>query len=207
MTAGEGGCIVTNDDELRLRVWSVLNGGRLPEREWYEHFAVSTNGRLSQFQAALLRCRLTRIDAQIELRSRKAGLLRDALRGFEFIGLRQPDPRIRRHTYHFFVMRSLPKHCRGISRDRFIEALNAEGVPAFSGYRCLYKQPVFGSSAMVRRTGSQRRFSDLHLEHVESATERQSVRLPQNVLHGSADDMRAIADAIGKIYTAADEIR
>lgn len=207
LSAGEGGCIVTNNDEVALRCWSVLNGGRLPDREWYEHFSISTNGRLSQFQAAVLRRQLLRLDHQIELRSRNADELRAALAEHDFISVREPDGRITRNTHHFFVLRYSAAVCRGVPRERFIEALRAEGVPAFSGYRCLYKQPVFGSPDMIRRTGARLRYADLHLPHVEAATERESVWIPQAVLHGTPEDMQAISRAIGKIYAAADELR
>lgn len=206
LTAGEGGCIVTNDEDVRLCCWTVLNGGRLPKREWYEHFNISTNGRLSQFQAAILRCQLERLDKQIERRTRNAERLRSVLGEYKFIELLAEDERITRNTYHFFVIKYRSDHCRGVGRDRFIEALEAEGVPAFSGYKCLYKQPVFGSPEMVRRTGATLPYSHLRLEHTETATERQAVWLPQNVLLGSEEQMEAVGRAVGKIHAHAETL-
>jgi dTDP-4-amino-4,6-dideoxygalactose transaminase len=206
LTCGEGGCIVTSDDKVRLRCWSILNGGRLPEREWYEHFAISTNGRLSQFQAAILNRQLKRLDEQIDRRSRNAARLREVLSRYDFIELLEPDPRITRDSHHFLIMRYQRERCHDLPRDRFIEALKAEGVPAFSGYMCLYKQPVFGSQEMVSRTGCTRSYDQLHLEHTETATEREAVWLPQKVLLGSEEQIESVGQAVGKIYAHATEL-
>jgi dTDP-4-amino-4,6-dideoxygalactose transaminase len=39
ITAGEGGIILTNDDELADRAWSLANVGRIRQGGWYQHRA------------------------------------------------------------------------------------------------------------------------------------------------------------------------
>ena len=54
ITAGEGGIMVTNDDELDELLWSYRNVGRRRGGEWYEHVRIGWNLRMSEFQGAVL---------------------------------------------------------------------------------------------------------------------------------------------------------
>src|SRR5581483_7830441 len=62
MTAGEGGLITTNDRDLAEVCESYLWSGRKLGHEWYEHFRLGWNYRLTEFQAALLLAQLQRIE-------------------------------------------------------------------------------------------------------------------------------------------------
>src|SRR5256885_5742104 len=54
LTAGEGGIITTDDDELAESCRSMHNCGRIPGGIWYEHHVISGNYRLGEFQGAVL---------------------------------------------------------------------------------------------------------------------------------------------------------
>lgn len=75
MTAGEGGAILTNSEELFHSCFSYQNCGRKIEGEWYEHIRFGLNERMSEFQAAILIAQLQRLDEQMSKREENARYL------------------------------------------------------------------------------------------------------------------------------------
>src|SRR6185312_15761467 len=73
LNAGEGGAIVTNDEALFRRVWSLHNVGRALSDDWrtsgwYQHDILGFNYRLTEFQAALLLAQMSRLEGQMARR-------------------------------------------------------------------------------------------------------------------------------------------
>ncbi len=145
ITAGEGGAIVTNDAALAARCRSLVNCGRGEAGSpWYHHVNVGTNARLTEFQAAILLCQLKRLEAQTLLRERNAAVLDHGLGAIEGLTPQRGSNRITRRAYHLYCMR-IDEASFGCSRDHFVQAAQAEGLPITAGYPMpLYRQPVFG---------------------------------------------------------------
>ncbi|HEV8366601.1 MAG TPA: DegT/DnrJ/EryC1/StrS family aminotransferase [Pyrinomonadaceae bacterium] len=136
MTAGEGGVLVTSDPDLAERARSIANQGRRTGGEWYEHVNLGTNARLTGFQAALLLNQLERLPQQVTTRMDRAADLRS---GLAESGVLLPTPgelddRITAHGFHLFSMRFMGDVIAAVPRDRFVEALQAEGLPISTGY-------------------------------------------------------------------------
>ena len=70
LTAGEGGAILTENDELATRLRSLCNIGRKAGENFFFHYELGTNARLTAWQAAVLVAQLERLPAQIEQRAR-----------------------------------------------------------------------------------------------------------------------------------------
>ncbi len=86
---------------------------------------------------------LSRLEEHTLRRQANGVYLTEALRQIPNICVTREDPRITRRPYHLYTFR-LDLNELGISRERFVEALTAEGVPASVGYtRPLYKHAVF----------------------------------------------------------------
>jgi dTDP-4-amino-4,6-dideoxygalactose transaminase len=191
MTAGEGGILVTNDAELAERARSISNQGRRTGGEWYEHVRLGTNARLTGFQAALLLNQLGRLPREVETRTARAGRLRE---GLAQTGGLAPvpeslDPRVTAHGYHLFPMRYDEGAFGGLPRDRFVEALKAEGVPASTGYPYpLYRNELFQAHRHVVRPCPV-------AEEICGAW----VWLPHNVLLAGEDWIDAALAAVRKI--------
>ena len=154
MTAGEGGMIITNNEELANKVWALTNQGRKRGGKWYEHYVLGANYRMTGFQGAILLAQLDRLTAQVELRQKNAAILDRELRANPGLGLspigRSPDATS--HAYHIYVTRYNPAALDGLSRERFVEALAAEGVPCSTGYpMVLDDQPVFHQEKLAGR--------------------------------------------------------
>ena len=134
LTGGEGGLIITDDDDLAELAWSLRHYGRSRTGLWYEHFRLGWNARMTEFTAALLRAQLRKLPQQNAIRMKNVRHLYDGLE--EIDGLEPIDlhPRGVAHNHYLVLLRYKGHAWDGLPRERFIEALNAEGVPAVSGY-------------------------------------------------------------------------
>jgi len=143
LNCAEGGIILTNNEELADLCRSYTNCGRGKDKPWYEHYVLGGNLRLTEFQAALLLAQFTRLEEQTLRRQTNAEILNAGLRDVPGVVVIENDTRMTRRAYHFYPFR-IDSKALGVSRERFIEAVEAEGVPAGVGYdRPLYKNPLF----------------------------------------------------------------
>jgi len=96
---GDGGIIVTNNDEYASRIAMVRNHG---QSEKYHHLVKGLNSRLDTLQAAVLEVKLRYLDGWNASRRRAAGMYRQ---GLEQAGLAAPaeDHHVE-HVYHLFVV-------------------------------------------------------------------------------------------------------
>ncbi len=197
MSAGEGGAIVTNDEELADKVWSIHHVGRKKDGLWYEHYNLSSNFRMTDWQAAILRAQLKRLDSQIDTREKNVSLLNGLLGKIEGIEPFARDPRATRITHHLYMFRYKAEAFGGVPKNRFVEALTAEGIPAHSGYTPIQKQPVFRADEVLRITSGVD-YSAIELPAAEKACD-ETVWITQNALLGSEKDMKDINSSITKI--------
>src|SRR5258708_8854702 len=79
MTAGEGGMILVNDQELEQRCQSLINCGRRRPGDTFEGPLLGANYRRTQWQCAILLAQLSRLPEQIQLKSEKAAKMRERL--------------------------------------------------------------------------------------------------------------------------------
>lgn len=144
LTAGEGGLVLTDDDEMAELAWSLRHYGRTRTGLWYEHFRLGWNARINEFTAAMLRAQLRKLPEQNAVRMRNVGYLYEGLGGVEGLEPIRLHPRGVVHNHYLVMLRYVPEAWGGLPRARFIEALDAEGVPAVPGYSFgNYANPVF----------------------------------------------------------------
>lgn len=141
-TAGEGGMLTTNDETIWKKAWSfkdhgkdydiVYNRQHPPGYRWL-HEAFGTNWRLTEVQSAIGRVLLRKLPRFVEARRKNAAILTDHFR--KISGLRVADPpQAVGHSYYKYYAFVEPNALRdGWNRDRIILAINAEGIPCFSG--------------------------------------------------------------------------
>ncbi len=213
LCCGEGGAIVTNDEVLADRCWSIHNCGRVRGGAWYGHETIGGNYRLSQFQAAILNEQLTRLDAQIEKRQVNADYLNKRLAEIPGIKPLVRKKEATRHSYHLYIFRYDKEAFGGISRGRFLEALRAEGVPVSEGYGVpIYHQPLFekknfGPFAGWKRGRPDLNYRETRCEAAEKAAYEEGCWLYQSMLLGERTDMDGVVDAFAKVYENRDELR
>jgi dTDP-4-amino-4,6-dideoxygalactose transaminase len=202
VNAGEGGMIVSNDEELADAAWSVTNVGRVRSGRWYEHRVLGGNYRLTEFQSAILRTQLARLPEQTARRAENATYLRSLLASVPGILLAYHDPRITTHANHLFTFRVVPDYFGGKSHEEFLAALEAEGIPCSAGYVPLYKEGLFARVAQKSVAWCQAArdidYPHLNLPVCEQIC-RDTVWLQQYQLLGTSQDMEDIATAIARI--------
>ncbi len=190
MTAGEGGIIITSDDSLAERMRSQINCGRRPDRDWFEHFEIATNLRLTAFQAAVLTAQLERLPDQIRVRQLNRAALQEKL-ATPGVQLQALPEGATVHT-HYLLCGWVNEDELGASRDELVGALQAEGVPVRPFYpHPLYRNPLY-KEAPCRRTDCP----------VAEQMVKDSFWIPQRVLMGSEDDTLDVVRAIEKVYDA-----
>jgi len=134
INAGEGGIMLTDDDELDELLWSYRNVGRRRGGEWYEHVRLGWNLRMTEFQAAVLLAQMRRMPDQRARRASAAAYLDERLAAIPgVVPLRVPDG-VTAHSWYTYHWRWLGARDGGLPKMEFARALRAEGIPCLHGY-------------------------------------------------------------------------
>ncbi|UQI47365.1 DegT/DnrJ/EryC1/StrS family aminotransferase [Streptomyces sp. HU2014] len=120
---GDGGAVVTADAAVAERVRLLRNFG---SREKYRHEVRAGNSRLDEFQAAVLRAKLPRLDAWNARRAAVAARYREGLAGLPGIVLPEAAPWAD-PVWHLYVIRSA-------ERDALRRELDRAGVATLIHY-------------------------------------------------------------------------
>ena len=142
-TGGEGGLVTMQRRDFWERVWSLKEHGKGYDavfhtsgdgpgyRSVYER--VGTNGRMTEMQAAIGRVILQKLPAWRAARRRHAAALDAGFAALPALRLTPPPPHVG-HAYYKHYAFVRPEQLRpGWSRDRILAAVQAEGIPCFSG--------------------------------------------------------------------------
>jgi dTDP-4-amino-4,6-dideoxygalactose transaminase len=207
MTAGEGGVIITNSDDLERQARSVHDCGRMPGEWFYSHFIYGSNYRLSEWQGAILSQQLSRLDEQAARRDRNATYLNKALAEIKGITPQTLDPRCTRNGHYAYIFHYDKAAFANAPTERFIEALNAEGIPTQASYPPLHDLAVFQSGEYRKRLSAAQREQEhafLKAPFPNTLTAAwETVWLVHRVLLGSEEDMAEVVAGIGKIQRQA----
>ena len=211
LTSGEGGAITTNSEHYALLARSFHNCGRLPEGAWYEHHIIGGNNRMTDLQGALLLAQMDRLERQTRTRDANGRYLNARLAAIPGIRPMSRDRGETRHSYHLYMFRYDPAAFDGVPRDRFLAALQAEGIPCSGGYRVgLYRQPLFAQRNFGPYQGYRLARPDLHYDPADYPVCEQAcqeaVWLSQQTLLGTQTDMDDIVAAVAKVYEHRQEL-
>jgi dTDP-4-amino-4,6-dideoxygalactose transaminase len=141
-TGGEGGLLVTQDETLWSRAWSFKDHGKSfqavhhkdhpPGFRWL-HESFGTNGRMTEFQAAIGRRQLAKLENWVERRRLNAQRLFEGLSDVDALRVPVPGPHIKHAYYKFYAFLDIARLKPAWTRDRIIAEVTARGVPCFSG--------------------------------------------------------------------------
>ncbi len=211
MTAGEGGMIITNDDAFERQARSVHDCGRMPNEWFYSHFIYGSNYRLSEWQGAVLRVQLQRLDEQTQRRHRNARLLDSLLSQIEGITPQRLDEQCTRNGHYAYIFHYDRSAFAGVPTETFIKAMQAEGIPNQAAYPPVHKLDVFQNGEYRKRLSAQAAAGDhAFLRQPFPNTERgawETYWIPQPALLGDEADMHEIVAAVRKIQQNAKELR
>jgi len=211
ITAAEGGIILTDDDELAAIAKSYTHVGRLEDKPWYDHYLLSGNNRMTEFQAAILLAQMERLPVQTDKREANAAILDAGLADVPGIYLSPRPAEVTRRSWHMYLCRHTAEEFGGLPRAKFLEALTAEGVPCSGGYlHPVYKNPCFQTLNDSPRPEDKAlsdecnargiRYCDISCPATEQYCAEESVWLPHRLLLEEREDMETIVAAIKKIH-------
>jgi dTDP-4-amino-4,6-dideoxygalactose transaminase len=220
LAIGEGGAIVSDDDELMDRCYSFHNYGD-PYGSAVGSLSagtimIGTKLRMAEYQAAIGLTQLTRLDAETTLRNENAAYLRSKLAEIPGILPYKLYKGVTRAAFHLFPFLYKKEYFKGLSREVFLNALQAEGIPCSSGYsiplnRMPYLEHAFNSKNYRKMYPTE--LLDIHAyneRNICPETDRicteEAVWFTQNMLLGNQKDMDDIATAIDRIYRNADKL-
>jgi dTDP-4-amino-4,6-dideoxygalactose transaminase len=208
MTAGEGGLIITDDDATERLLRSVHDCGRIPGQWFYSHFIYGSNYRLSEWQGAILSAQLTRLDEQTRRRHDNARLLDRLLVDIPGIRPQALDPRVTRNGHYAYIFHVDRAAFSGLSTERFIEAMIAEGIPNQAAYPPVHALDLFTSGAFRSRLapGAAAHPSWNRAFPITDRAAWETYWIPQFALLGDEEDMHEIAAAVRKISEHAREV-
>lgn len=116
---GEGGLVVTNNDEQAKTMRMLRDWG---QEQRYHHLLKGFNYRMDAIQGAILRVKLRHLEAWTEARRTHARRYSSLLAGSPHLKI-PVETAGRRHVYHVYAIRSR-------DRDGLQRVLSADGVPS-----------------------------------------------------------------------------
>ncbi|MAM00310.1 MAG: DegT/DnrJ/EryC1/StrS aminotransferase [Alteromonadaceae bacterium] len=152
--SGEGGIILTNDDDLAQRMSMIRNHAEnVTEPMGITDLTnmIGHNMRMTEIEAAIAACQLTKLDGLLRDRWDRVAYFEEKMAGFE--GMRQPAVS-EDITHAYYVHANLWNTDCGVDRNSFVNAVKAElpcfelrekeGVKLGAGYvRPIYMLPSF----------------------------------------------------------------
>jgi len=205
LNSGEGGAILTNDTNLHDVCQSFHNNGRGDTGAGFGYVRNGANLRITEFQAVLLMEQLKRVEEQSHRREENAAYLTRQLAEVPGIRPARLYPGATRSAYHLYMFRYDKEGFAGLSRTRFLKALEAEGIPCSGGYTPLNKEPFLRNtfdSRAYRAIYPSKRLDEWNEQNQCPANDQlcqQAVWFTQTMLLGPRADMDQIADAVRKI--------
>jgi 3-amino-5-hydroxybenzoate synthase len=199
MTAGEGGAILLPDDARYDEAFARHCIGRMPGATPPFQTA-SSNYRLSEFAAAVLRAQLGRLSEHNERREQRWSELAGLLERIPGVTTQGRDPRCTLHPYYMALLSLDPEPYGGLSRSRVVAALQAEGIPAYAIFPPIYRLPAFWDGAAAETASSEEQLAAAcpTSEHLGAW----ALFVRHEVLLGDRQDVRDVADALEKVLGA-----
>jgi perosamine synthetase len=152
---GEGGVVVTDNDDLAERLQLIRNHAEVVVKDKGVKNLVNMIGynyRMTEIESAIAIEQLKKLEKLLLPRIKAAEYLTSQLSKFEGIVPPYVRPGIR-HGYYVYPIRYDAEKV-GIPREKFVEALNAEGIPMFNGYQMpLYMHPCYQQKIAFGRDG------------------------------------------------------
>jgi dTDP-4-amino-4,6-dideoxygalactose transaminase len=164
------------------------------------------NYRMQQSQALILMSQMSRIEKDNDIRLSNALYLDKKLKEIPGIIPYKLAEGATRAVYHLYPFRYIKDKFNNIPKEKFISALNAEGIPCSSGYGKQNKDGLI--EEVLNSRGYKRLYSEARLKQWREENQLpgndllsdQAVTFYQSILLGGKADMDDIVNAISKIY-------
>ena len=152
-TGGEGGMVVTNNEELWKKMWAYKDHGKSydavynkehpPGFRWLVE-SFGTNFRMTEMQATIGRLQLKELPYWTKKRNENAEILTSKFKDLSAVRLIDTPGNIRHACYKFYAFMCPERLKEDWTRDKVIKEIQSQGVPCFQG-GCseIYRESVF----------------------------------------------------------------
>lgn len=214
LNCAEGGAISTNNDDFIQKCYSFHNQGQGDTSTSYSTGSGirGVNMRITEFQSGILLAQMTRLEQQAKIRSENASYLTKLMKDIPGVTPAKLYEGTTNSAYHLYMFRYDSSQFAGLSREKFIKALAAEGIPCSTGYgkmnisdyvTGLAQNPhylkVYGEKTM-------KEWLERSLCPENDKLTEEALWFFQYMLLGTKDDMEQIANAIRKIQKYAKKL-
>ncbi len=216
LACGEGGIILTNHAELREKLYAYMDMGRWVERtDKSVRLGTTSNFRMPEWGAAILLAQMARLDEQIETREQNFTYLAEGLKGIDGVEPFERDERVTRWSIYYWNFKYKQEEFDGIPRNKFLEAVNAEGAPIGVGAhgRPIYQNPLFQSmnsdnTWLIKCPQHDKPidYTKVHCPEAERIYQTEALNISHRHFLGKGD-MDSILEAIRKVRENIDELR
>lgn len=141
-TGGEGGMLLTKNEEVWQQAWAYKDHGKNPHKAFVRegsagfrwlHESFGSNFRMTEMQAAIGRTQLKKLPEWISVRKHNAQIFGEFFSGFQQLRLTIPNSDVEHAYYKYYVFVEPSKIKEGWDRDHLLKEINACGVPCASG--------------------------------------------------------------------------
>lgn len=147
VTTGEGGMVVTDDEELAERC-RMLRNLCFRKDIRYVHDEISDNYRFTNLQAAVGLAQLERLDEFVEKKRRMGRFYTERLRGIK--GIRLPVPKTEYADNIYWVFGIVLDRDNELSNREIVKLLAAEGIGTRTFFWCMHEQPVYQKQGLFK---------------------------------------------------------
>lgn len=152
--SGEGGVLITNNDNYALRAQMSRNHGEMYADQTPDYNLgpiIGSNYRMTEIEAVIAYEQLLKLDFLNKKRIELANYLTKKLRDID--GLELPYvAKENKHVYYLYPIK-IDEEKLGISRSSFVKAMFAEGMPVYSSYvKPIYLLRLFQEKKVFNNT-------------------------------------------------------
>lgn len=141
MTTGEGGVLITNDDNVAMLARSMRNQGRDPSSGWLGHPRLGYNYRMPDILAALGTSQLSRLDEFVAKRAKVAGMYLQRFADEKRISTQKIEPNVGMSWFVFVI--KLADTYEAKDRDRIMTQLRERHIGCNNYFAPVHLQPFY----------------------------------------------------------------
>ncbi len=149
ITAGGGGCIVTNDAEMANRAKHLITTAKVPHKWNYSHDMVGYNYRMPNLNAALIVAQLEQLDGFLSNKRCLAESYKDFFANSEIQFVAEPENSKSNYWLNAIILKNREQ------RDLFLETTNSQGIMTRPIWTLMHKLPMFKNAQCGELTNAE----------------------------------------------------
>ncbi len=149
VTAGGGGAILTNDEELAKKAKHLTTTAKIPHRWEYYHDEVGYNYRMPNINAALLLAQLENLDYFVNQKRKLAKIYKDFFDNIQIDFITEPKDARSNYWLNAILLNSKEK------KELFLEYTNKNNIQTRPVWKLIYKLPMYRNCFKLETKNSE----------------------------------------------------